>query len=132
MNQRVLPLALKKRVLLRKAAKETIRGRGMVIEPKRLTELWIYTNNSCNLKCKHCLVSAGEEEKDKLSATDIIRVVDEAKSLGVRRFYFTGGEPFLRHDIFTLINYITKDRGACYPYKRDAPCKGEGREISVN
>lgn len=85
-------------------------GRGMVIEPKRLTELWIYTNNSCNLKCKHCLVSAGEVEKDKLSTTDIIRIVDEAKSLGVRRFYFTGGEPFLRHDIFTLINYITKDR----------------------
>lgn len=85
-------------------------GRAMVIETKRLSELWIYTNNSCNLRCKHCLVSAGEDSKDRLSAADIMRIVDEAKSLGVRRFYFTGGEPFLRHDILSLINYITKDR----------------------
>ena len=85
-------------------------GRAMVIETKRLSELWIYTNNSCNLRCKHCLVSAGEDNKDSLSAADIMRIVDEAKSLGVRRFYFTGGEPFLRRDIFALINYITKDR----------------------
>ncbi len=92
------------------ARKADYPGRAMVIETKRLSELWIYTNNSCNLRCKHCLVSAGEENKDSLSAADIMRIVDEAKSLGVRRFYFTGGEPFLRHDIFTLINYITKDR----------------------
>jgi radical SAM protein with 4Fe4S-binding SPASM domain len=85
-------------------------GRAMVIETKRLSELWIYTNNSCNLRCKHCLVSAGEDSKGELSAADIMRIIDEAKSLGVRRFYFTGGEPFLRHDILALINYITKDR----------------------
>ena len=92
------------------AHKTAYPGRAMVIETKRLSELWIYTNNSCNLRCKHCLVSAGEGNKDSLSATDIMRIVDEAKSLGVRRFYFTGGEPFLRHDILALVNYITKDR----------------------
>ena len=101
---------LKEEGFLDNAHKTNYPGRAMVIETKRLSELWLYTNNSCNLRCKHCLVSAGEGWKDKLSTTDIMRIIDEAKTLGVKRFYFTGGEPFLRHDIFTLINYITKDR----------------------
>ncbi|MBI5182549.1 MAG: radical SAM protein [Nitrospirae bacterium] len=101
---------LKEEGFLDSAHKINYPGRAMVIETKRLSDLWIYTNNSCNLRCKHCLVSAGEGGKDSLSAADIMRIIDEAKSLGVRRFYFTGGEPFLRHDIFALINYITRDR----------------------
>jgi MoaA/NifB/PqqE/SkfB family radical SAM enzyme len=32
----------------------------------------------------------------------------EAKELGASRFYFTGGEPFLRKDIFQLVEHVTK------------------------
>jgi radical SAM protein with 4Fe4S-binding SPASM domain len=81
-------------------------GRARYVAP-RLRELWLHTNNSCNLSCEHCLVSSGPDadrgmEHDRLSA-----LVDEAAALGVERFYFTGGEPFYRRDIFDHVERVT-------------------------
>ncbi|MBI5050948.1 MAG: radical SAM protein, partial [Nitrospirae bacterium] len=86
-------------------------GRGKLIAPHQLDELWIYNTLSCNLRCKHCLVSAGKELKDELTAEEIKRVVDEAVELGAKRFYITGGEPFMKDNIFELIRYITQEKG---------------------
>jgi ubiquinone biosynthesis O-methyltransferase len=83
-------------------------GRSSVIECGQLQELWIYMNNSCNLRCKHCFISAGEVKKEEMSTDEIKALVDEAEALGVFRFYFTGGEPFLREDIFDLIEYVLR------------------------
>ncbi|MEK6528804.1 MAG: PqqD family peptide modification chaperone [Nitrospirota bacterium] len=87
-------------------------GRRKIIAPDRLNELWIYNTLACNLRCKHCLVNAGTELKDELTAKEIKNLVDEAIELGTNRFYITGGEPFIKDDIFELIRYITleKDR----------------------
>ncbi|MBI2859392.1 MAG: radical SAM protein, partial [Chloroflexi bacterium] len=82
-------------------------GRAAAIAPDQLEELWINTNNSCPLRCRHCLVDGGIEPVRPLTAQEIQRLVDEAISLGVKRFYFTGGEPFLRKDLFSLIKYVT-------------------------
>ncbi len=83
-------------------------GRASAISPGKLEELWINTNNSCPLRCKHCLVDGGVDPVRPLTAPEIQKLVDEAVSLGVTRFYFTGGEPFLRKDLFPLIKYITE------------------------
>ena len=85
-------------------------GRSKAIAPNKLAELWIYTTLSCNLRCKHCLVSAGKGLKDELTTEEIKKIVDEAIALGVKRFYITGGEPFIKEDIFELIKYITKEK----------------------
>src|SRR5712691_3144131 len=82
-------------------------GRARYVVP-RLRELWLHTNNSCNLSCEHCLVSSGPDadrgmEPDRLSA-----LVDEAAAMGVERFYFTGGEPFYRRDIFDHVERVTR------------------------
>jgi radical SAM protein with 4Fe4S-binding SPASM domain len=84
------------------------RGRSSAIVPKKLDELWIYYTLACNLRCKHCLVSAGRRLRQELSDDEIKRLVDEAIKLGVRRFYITGGEPFVREGIFEIIRYITR------------------------
>jgi sulfatase maturation enzyme AslB (radical SAM superfamily) len=73
----------------------------------RLRELWIHTNNSCNLACEHCLVSSGPEGDRGMAGERLLALIDEAAELDVRRFYFTGGEPFLRRDIFELIERVT-------------------------
>ncbi len=85
-------------------------GRSKAIKPDKLEELWIYTTLACNLRCKHCLVSAGKELKDELTTGEIKKLVNDAVKLGVKRFYITGGEPFIRDNIFELIKYITKDK----------------------
>ena len=85
-------------------------GRSKAIAPHKLDELWIYYTLACNLRCKHCLVSAGQQLKKELTLEEFKRVVDEAIQLGVKRFYITGGEPFIKEGIFELIRYITKTR----------------------
>lgn len=85
-------------------------GRGKVVAPHKMDELWIYNTLACNLRCKHCLLSAGKELKDELTTEEIKRLVDEAIELGVKRFYITGGEPFIKNDIFELIRYIIKEK----------------------
>jgi radical SAM protein with 4Fe4S-binding SPASM domain len=88
------------------------KGRGEYLKTDRLSELWIHPNNSCNLQCTHCLVSSGPWEDKGLPTDDITRIIHEGRELGVFRFYFTGGEPFIRKDIFDLIEYVTRDENS--------------------
>jgi radical SAM protein with 4Fe4S-binding SPASM domain len=39
---------------------------------------------------------------------ELKRIIDEGRELGVFRFYFTGGESFIRKDIYELIDYVTR------------------------
>src|SRR3989338_1773763 len=78
------------------------RGRASYLGSRRLTELWLHTNNSCNLACSHCLVSSGPDGDRGLPTHTLLKVIADAQTLGVRRFFFTGGEPFLRKDILAL------------------------------
>ena len=85
----------------------TYPGRAARLEATRLREFWIHTNNSCNLKCTHCLVSSGPDEDRGLPTDALKRIIDQAVELGVEQFFFTGGEPFVRPDIFDLIRHVT-------------------------
>ena len=89
--------------------KPSYRGRGSIIAPSILEELWFYTNGDCNLNCAHCLVEGGPQvQKKGLPLSRIKGLIDEALDLGLKRIYLTGGEPFLRPDIFELIDYVSK------------------------
>lgn len=84
-------------------------GRSHYLKPGKLSEIWVYVTNRCNLRCEHCLVSAGEETRPETPSEKIKKAIEEAKGLGVNRVFFTGGEPFLRRDIFDLIGFVTKE-----------------------
>ena len=86
-------------------------GRAAYVQPQGLRELWLQINNACNLTCTHCLVSSGPGGIPGMSGDDIVRLLDDSAALGVERLYVTGGEPFLRKDIFDLINRATKTHG---------------------
>jgi len=86
-------------------------GRANFIHADKLNELWIHTNNLCNLTCPHCLVNSSPHEDKGLPIDSIKKIIDEAVTLGTSRFYFTGGEPFMRKDIFELIEYVCNRKG---------------------
>jgi len=86
-------------------------GRERYASPNGLHELWLHTNNSCNLACTHCLVNSGPGETPGLPSVELKRVIAEALAMGVERFYMTGGEPFLRPDIYELVRLITEENG---------------------
>ena len=75
-------------------------GRSALIAPEGLRELWIQINNACNLTCTHCLVSSGPGKEPGLPLERLEALVDRACELGLERLYLTGGEPFVRKDIF--------------------------------
>ena len=87
-------------------------GRGRAVAPDRLAELWIYVNRRCNLACAHCFVGDMSPTNPQLSTDALRAVIDEAHALGADRFYFTGGEPFLRKDMPSLLGHVTQTLGA--------------------
>lgn len=83
-------------------------GRADHLTAWRLRELWLHTNDSCNLRCSHCLVSSGPEGRGGLPAEVLSSAVDQAAELEVERVFLTGGEPFLRQDLFAVIEHVTR------------------------
>ncbi|MGH7525830.1 MAG: methyltransferase domain-containing protein [Gemmatimonadales bacterium] len=86
-------------------------GRAALVSPDGLRELWIQINNACNLTCTHCLVSSGPRGEQGLAPEVLRGLLDRAVQLGLERLYLTGGEPFLRRDIFDLLRHATEDHG---------------------
>jgi len=61
--------------------------------------------NSCDLKCKHCYVSAGKRLENELNTSEIVRVIEELAAFNLLCLTFTGGEPLIRKDSFEIINH---------------------------
>ena len=59
----------------------------------------------CNIRCGHCFIACGPTNRafGFLSVDEIDRRLEESVALGVREYYFTGGEPFLHPDIVEIL-----------------------------
>jgi len=55
----------------------------------------------CNLSCNHCFISCSptRHAHEIMTRAEVRPFLDEAAALGVRDFYFTGGEPFLNREL---------------------------------
>ena len=79
------------------------------IQPHALRELWFHTGTACNLACPFCLEGSkpGDGRLDRITLTDVQPLLDEAASLGVEQFSFTGGEPFIVKDFLNILRYAS-------------------------
>jgi MoaA/NifB/PqqE/SkfB family radical SAM enzyme/SAM-dependent methyltransferase len=93
-------------------ARRRYAGRAAHLQPKRLSELWVHLLQTCNISCTHCLVSSGPQGEKGPDAAFLMTQFEQAHALGARRFYFTGGEPFVREDIFDLIRFVVDDKAS--------------------
>jgi len=69
----------------------------------------------CNLRCIHCDIREAPERysniiKNEFSTEEIKEIVDSLKSMGTSYISISGGEPFIRKDIYEVIQYI-KEKG---------------------
>ncbi|HEU5312014.1 MAG TPA: radical SAM protein, partial [Candidatus Eisenbacteria bacterium] len=67
-----------------------------------LDTVWVQVAGTlCNLACRHCFISCGPGNRSHqmMSRDEVGRYLDEAASLGVKDFYFTGGEPLLNKEL---------------------------------
>jgi MoaA/NifB/PqqE/SkfB family radical SAM enzyme len=71
-----------------------------------LDTLWFQVGGTlCNLQCTHCFISSSptNHAHEMMSLGEVRRYLEEAEALGVKEYYFTGGEPFLNREILEMI-----------------------------
>jgi len=68
------------------------------------------TTRTCNLRCIHCYLDAGNKGERELNTTEAKKLIRYASEIGARSFLFTGGEPLMRKDLYELMEYA-KDFG---------------------
>ncbi len=87
------------------------RPRGF-INSYALDELWLHTGTACNLACPFCLEGSkpGDNRLQLMRFDDAKPYIDEALTLGVKQFSFTGGEPFINKDMVRILDYCLQRR----------------------
>jgi MoaA/NifB/PqqE/SkfB family radical SAM enzyme len=77
-----------------------------LVELTHLDDLWFQVAGTlCNLACTHCFISCSPHNHafGFLALDEIRKALDESVALGVKEYYFTGGEPFLHRDMTSIL-----------------------------
>jgi molybdenum cofactor biosynthesis enzyme MoaA len=80
---------------------------------RSLDTLWFQVGGTvCNLACTHCFVSCSptNHTHEPMTLEQVLPYLEEAAGLGVKEYYFTGGEPFLNPQLEEILA-ATLERG---------------------
>jgi sulfatase maturation enzyme AslB (radical SAM superfamily) len=77
-----------------------------VVPFAHLDDLWFQVGGTlCNLECRHCFISCSPHNR-RFGFLDLDSVrarLEESVRLGVKEYYFTGGEPFLNREMVPIL-----------------------------
>lgn len=76
------------------------------IELAHLDHLWFQVGGTrCNLTCHHCFISCSphNDRFGFLTLDEVQQRLEESVALGVKEYYFTGGEPFLNREMVPIL-----------------------------
>ena len=68
---------------------------------------WSITG-ACNLKCRHCFMSAPHAKHGAPTHEQIINIADQLAECGVLRVGLTGGEPLIREDFLDIVQALNE------------------------
>ncbi|MBW2278961.1 MAG: radical SAM protein, partial [Deltaproteobacteria bacterium] len=69
--------------------------------------MWEITR-ACNLRCVHCMVSAGKREDNELSTDEALALADDLIAAGCTSACLTGGEPLVREDWPQIAEHLAR------------------------
>jgi sulfatase maturation enzyme AslB (radical SAM superfamily) len=78
---------------------------------QQLDHLWFQVAGTlCNLTCTHCFISCSPANRSFgfLDYEHVLRTLDESRALGVKEYYFTGGEPFMHPRMLDILEATLK------------------------
>ena len=75
---------------------------------RKITSLRVSITSKCNLNCYYCHNEGQICHEPEMSAGLIIRIINKAASLGVRKVKFSGGEPLVRPDFEAILAELPK------------------------
>ncbi len=74
---------------------------------------WSITG-TCNLRCRHCFMSAPHAKHGMPSKEELLNVVEQLAECGVTSAEITGGEPLMREDFLEIVEALL-DHGITIP-----------------
>jgi molybdenum cofactor biosynthesis enzyme MoaA len=77
-----------------------------IVALAHLDDVWFQVAGTvCNLECRHCFISCSPHNHTFgfLDRETVLRLLDESVQLGVKEYYFTGGEPFLHREMVDIL-----------------------------
>ena len=83
-----------------------VRDGAPIVHLRSLDTLWFQVGGTlCNLTCSHCFISCSptNHTHELMTLEQIRPYLAEAVELGVKEFYFTGGEPFINKEMEEII-----------------------------
>ncbi len=76
------------------------------MDKNRFLALHFELTNKCNLRCKHCYnIEYLNNQKKDLTTEQVKKIIDKSIEIGCNDIGFSGGEPFMRDDIFEILEY---------------------------
>ena len=76
------------------------------VELRALDQLWFQVAGTvCNLRCTHCFISCAPDNHSFwfLDREDVRTALETSVDLGVKEYYFTGGEPFMHREMIDIL-----------------------------
>jgi SynChlorMet cassette radical SAM/SPASM protein ScmF len=78
-----------------------------------LNAIYLYFTDQCNQQCRHCWIKSEPVGGHKYPSKDIdldviMKALNQAIPLGLKKVKLTGGEPFFRKDIVSLLKWCKK------------------------
>ncbi len=86
-------------------AETTAKGKmRATVPPTTLKTLWFNTGTRCNIECANCYIESSprNDRLDYLRLSEIRPFLDEARQMGAGEIAFTGGEPFMNHELLAM------------------------------
>jgi MoaA/NifB/PqqE/SkfB family radical SAM enzyme len=71
-----------------------------------MDHLWFQVSGTlCNIACDHCFISCSPTNHnfEVMSLAQVAAYLEESVEMGVKEYYFTGGEPFLNKEIVDIL-----------------------------
>ena len=65
-------------------------------------------HSQCESNCVHCISAGKSVAPNELNTDDAKKIVDQVTDFGASFFGITGGQPFLRKDLFEVLDYATE------------------------
>ncbi|WP_429130014.1 radical SAM protein [Aeromonas media] len=71
----------------------------------------INLTSDCNLKCKHCYISAGRKNYEEINKNDIVKFINSLERNRISDdIVISGGEPLLHDDFYEISNYLKSQK----------------------
>ncbi|MDI6799033.1 MAG: radical SAM protein [Candidatus Aenigmarchaeota archaeon] len=80
----------------------------LVLDPQ-LQSVHFELTSRCNMRCRHCYQESYLRQPTDLTFEEIQKLVREMRKLQVEKIGISGGEPFMRPDLFEIIRIIEEN-----------------------